>query len=477
MTLISRLFYYTTIPSSAYIMSIKSLLPFLLLVTKFAFAQTAVNKLRVAFDELSKEEAYKTAAISFTLIDIKTGKILLDKNKDTALASASILKTFTTASALHYLGKDFRFQTKINFKGNIKNHIGYGKLIIYGSGDPSLGSDHFEETRSDLVMKQIANALHKMGIDTLKGSIRIVSDLFVDEGINTGWLEEDIANYYGAGVYPLNWKENKFEISMVPSGNSFEVSSNNAGYENNNDFCVELVPKDGATTEEAFAFFEKEKTCRYVIRGFLSNKEKSQSMQLARLHPAIDFEKELSDYLQETLHFEKYDTLIATAEQPVMNIVSPPLSKLVYACNQKSLNLYAEAFCKTIAVKQFKNGAWPLGISAMLGFAKQQGLATKNISLKDASGLAPENRITTNLLANMLRGNTKETWYPVFYESLPVINDLHMKSGYIGGTRSYAGYLTLKGGRKTCFAFILHNYTCSPVEAKRKMFQLLDILK
>ena len=99
MTLISGLFYYTTIPSSAYIMSIKSLLPFLLLVTKIAFAQTAVNKLRVAFDELSQEEAYKTAAISFTLIDIKTGKILLDKNKDTALASASILKTFTTASA------------------------------------------------------------------------------------------------------------------------------------------------------------------------------------------------------------------------------------------------------------------------------------------------------------------------------------------------------------------------------------------
>jgi len=458
-------------------MSMKFFLPVLLLISQVSFAQTAVNKLRVALDDLSQEEAYKTAAISFTLIDIKTGKILLDKNKDTTLASASILKTFTTASALHYLGKDYRFQTKITFKGNIKNRIGYGKLIIYGSGDPSLGSDRFAETRSELVMKQIATALHTMGIDTLRGSIQIVSDLFVDEGINKGWLEEDIANYYGAGIYPLNWKENKFEISMMPSGNSFEVNSNNAGYENRKDFCVELMPKDGATTEEAFAFFEKEKTCRYVIRGGLSNKEKSQSMQLARLHPAIDFEKELSAYLQETLHFEKNDTLIAAAEKPVMTIVSPPLSKLVYACNQKSLNLYAEAFCKTIAVRQFKKGAWPLGISAMLGFAKQRGFSTKGISMKDASGLSPENRITTNFLAGMLRINTKETWYPVFYESLPLINDLHMKSGYIGGTRSYAGYITLKNGRKTCFAFILHNYTCSPGEAKRKMFQMLDLLK
>jgi D-alanyl-D-alanine carboxypeptidase/D-alanyl-D-alanine-endopeptidase (penicillin-binding protein 4) len=113
----------------------------------------------------------------------------------------------------------------------------------------------------------------------------------------------------------------------------------------------------------------------------------------------------------------------------------------------------------------------------MLQFAAARNIHTNGIALKDACGLAPENKITTLLLAQMLRHNVKETWYPVFYESLPVINDLHMKSGYIGGTRSYAGYIKLKDGRNACFAFILHNYTCSPGEAKRKMFQLLDLLK
>jgi D-alanyl-D-alanine carboxypeptidase len=52
-----------------------------------------------------------------------------------------------------------------------------------------------------------------------------------------------------------------------------------------------------------------------------------------------------------------------------------------------------------------------------------------------------------------------------------------MKSGYIGGTRSYAGYIKLKDGRNACFAFILHNYSCTPKEAKLKMFELLDLLK
>jgi D-alanyl-D-alanine carboxypeptidase/D-alanyl-D-alanine-endopeptidase (penicillin-binding protein 4) len=448
-----------------------SLLPFI------SNAQTPIDKLHTAFETLEKEASYQQAAISFTLIDTKTGKILFDKNKNLALASASILKTFTTASALHYLGDEFRYHTNITFKGRIHNHVGSGQLIIYGSGDPSLGSDRFEETQPELIKKQLVSALHNMGIDTLKGSIRIVSNLFTDEGINKAWLEEDVANYYGAGIYPLNWKENKFEISMTPSGNSFDISHNTAGYNNQTDFCVELIPKDGATTEDAFAFFEKNKSCRYAIRGVLSNKENIQRMQLARLDPAIDFTNELTSLLQDELHFQQNDSVYASPEKNVTTILSPPLSKLVYWCNQKSLNLYAEAFCKTIAAHRHKKGSWTTGIADMLQFATARNIHTNGIALKDACGLAPENKITTSLLAQMLRHNVKETWYPVFYESLPLINDLHMKSGYIGGTRSYAGYIKLKDGRNACFAFILHNYSCTPKEAKLKMFELLDLLK
>ena len=440
-------------------------------------AQTSFTRLQQRFDSLEQALPYREAGISFVLTDIKTGKILFKKNRDLLLPPASTLKTFTTASAFHYLGSDFRYRTRVVFKGSIKNNVAYGKLIIYGSGDPSLGSDRFDETKPELVKKQLLNALRKQGIQKFNGRIEIVSDIFTDPGINKSWLEEDIANYYGAGVYGFNWKENKFEISMVPTETSFDVRSNSAGYDNQKDFCLELIHKDGASTEEAFAFFENQRSCRYVLRGFLTNKEKVQSMQLARLHPDRDFKNELTDYLKKELKFEEKDTLLNTIEKTITTIVSPPLSKLVYWCNQKSLNLYADAFCKTIAVSLYKKGNWPSGISAMLKFARQRGIDTSGVSLLDACGLAPENKITTQILASMLRKNTIEKWYPAFYESLPLINELHMKSGYIGGTRSYAGYLTLKDGRKTCFAFILNNYRSTPKEAKLEMFRLLDLLK
>ncbi|MBP6625479.1 MAG: D-alanyl-D-alanine carboxypeptidase/D-alanyl-D-alanine-endopeptidase [Chitinophagaceae bacterium] len=448
-----------------------------LMFTSELQAQTPIQQVNMALETLHKDKNYTQANISFTLIDQQSGKILYDKNKDIPLAPASTLKTFTTATALLVLGENFCFQTKVTFKGLIQKHTAIGELIIYGSGDPSLGSDRFNDTKPELIKKQISDGLKKLGIQQFKGKIRIDNSLFTDEAINTGWLDEDIGNYYGAGIYPLNWKENKFDIELTPTKNSFEVKSNSAGYNNNTNFCIELTHKDSTTTEEAFAFVEKNKACQYVIRGHLTNKEKSQSMQLARLHPDLDFKTELETYLKKELAFIPLDTSIQTKEINVTVLRSPPLSKLVYWCNQKSLNLYAEALCKTLAVKQFKQGNWTMGIASMVRYAKSKGINTSLIKLKDGCGLAPENKITTGILAQLLQLYTTEKFFPTFYESLPSINGLNMKSGYIGGTRSYAGYITLKDGHKACFAFIVHGYTCPPREVKLAMFRILDLLK
>jgi len=457
----------------------KNLLSFLLLISINCLGQTATQQVLMALNKLKTESPYINADISFTLLDNETGQLLVEKNKDIPLAPASTLKTFTTATALKLLGSNFQYKTRIEFKGQIFQLHAKGVLMVYGSGDPSLGSDRFNETKPEVVKQQIRAGLQKAGIESFEGSVQIINSLFTDEGINTGWLDEDIGNYYGAGIYPFNWKENKFELNLVPTQTSFEVSSNSAAYDNHRDFCIELTQKDGASTEEAFAFVEKNKVCSYVIRGVLSAKEKVQNMQLARLHPDHDFQLELSKYLQQEFPFHKINSIGTgrDTQLTVTTLVSPPLSKLVYWCNQKSLNLYAEAFCKTLAVKQFHQGNWPMGIATLVRYAKALGINTSSIHLKDGCGLAPENRITTHILASLLRHYTKEQFFPTFLESLPSINGLIMKSGYIGGTRSYAGYITLRNGRKASFAFIVHNYTCSPKEVKIQMFRILDLLK
>ena len=100
-------------------------------------------------------------------------------------------------------------------------------------------------------------------------------------------------------------------------------------------------------------------------------------MQLASLQPDIDFKNELINYLKKEIHFESNDSVSKGNETLLTTIFSPPLSKLVYWCNQKSLNLYAESFCKTMGLKTFKKGSWPFGTASMLLFANQNKINVK----------------------------------------------------------------------------------------------------
>lgn len=453
------------------------------------------EKTQLAFENLTKDTAYQKAIISFALIENKKGKLIFEHQSQKLLAPASTLKTYTTASALHYLGEDFRYCTKITFQGKISNKSAEGVLKIYGSGDPSFGSERFNETKPEVVKKAIYDALRKAGIESFKGEIDIIENVFADTTSNTGWLAEDIGNYYGAGLYGLNWKENKFELNLAPTATGFEVTSTNAGFDVKKDFCLELIHKEGATTEEAFAFVELQNPCMYTIRGVLSKAIKAHNMQLARLNPAQDFKKELISYLQKEMNFtiRKVENRDAK-EIEILKFFSPPLKQLVFWCNQKSLNLYAESLCKTISVHHkikdkspflfprtiadtFIQGSWLAGIYLMKQYASELKLKSSTIALLDGSGLAPQNRISTFTLASLLQKFVHERFYATFYESLPSINGIRMKSGYIGGTRSYAGYIKLSDSSEASFAFIVNNYSCSPKRVKQQMFQVLDVLK
>ncbi len=197
-----------------------------ILITTQSRAQSVVQPLLHAFEQLDKDTCLKKADISFCLLDINTGKVIVEKNKDKLLAPASTLKTFTTATALYVLGENYQYQTRVTFKGKIQDKVGKGTLIIYGAGDPSLGSDRYDDTKPDKVFQQIVKALKSKGIEQLEGNIIVNKSIYTDENINKDWLDEDVGNYYGAGIYPLNWKENKFEINLIPTTNSFEVLNN-----------------------------------------------------------------------------------------------------------------------------------------------------------------------------------------------------------------------------------------------------------
>jgi D-alanyl-D-alanine carboxypeptidase/D-alanyl-D-alanine-endopeptidase (penicillin-binding protein 4) len=69
------------------------------------------------------------------------------------------------------------------------------------------------------------------------------------------------------------------------------------------------------------------------------------------------------------------------------------------------------------------------------------------------------------------------TWFSSFHNSLPEYNGLKMKSGTIGGAKSFTGYSTSKAGEEYTFAIIINNYNGSAGEIVKKMYRVLDVLK
>ena len=95
----------------------------------------------------------------------------------------------------------------------------------------------------------------------------------------------------------------------------------------------------------------------------------------------------------------------------------------------------------------------------------------------DGSGLSPSNRVTAAALVKVMEYARKRPWFGAFYESLPTFNGLKMKSGTIGGAKSFTGYVKSKSGKQYVFAIVVNNFSGSASEVVGKMYRILDLLK
>ncbi|MCU1413664.1 MAG: hypothetical protein JWN80_1004 [Microbacteriaceae bacterium] len=81
-------------------------------------------------------QATSTALGSFsgTVINTTTGEVLFDRNGSTGVATASVMKLLTSATALTDLGPDYTFKTTV-YAGTTP-----GSIVLVGGGDPTLSA-------------------------------------------------------------------------------------------------------------------------------------------------------------------------------------------------------------------------------------------------------------------------------------------------------------------------------------------------
>ena len=193
-----------------------------LLISQTYFSQSVSDNLDKSVKEMLSASSALSANLSFYVSD-ENGNLVYEYNGDKGLSTASTQKIFTSAAALETLGKNYQFKTTASYSGKISNGTLEGDFYITSTGDPTLGTWRWENYKPENFKQQLLEAIKKSGIKKISGNL-IVDDSYFDfQSTPGGWPWNDLGNYYGAGTFGVNWRENQFDINI--NGNQFKSFS------------------------------------------------------------------------------------------------------------------------------------------------------------------------------------------------------------------------------------------------------------
>jgi serine-type D-Ala-D-Ala carboxypeptidase/endopeptidase (penicillin-binding protein 4) len=457
-------------------------------------AQSVPQRIQLALNKLQTDSQFRHAITAITVADLQTGKIVFERNSQLALAPASTQKIITSIAAFEVLGAAFRYETIISYDGNIKDSVLAGNIYVLGSGDPTLGSNRWKYTNEREVMDKIVAAIKKTGIKKIIGEIICGNNSFSAQAIPGGWPWEDIGSYYGAGAYAVNWRENIYEVELSSGGEigkKVTVVGPGEGQFSRIHFTNELMTDKKGTGDNAYIYPSLDAMALPVLRGTIPVNEKSFMISGAYLNPPYIFKQYLTGWLTERgVEMSTPDSGLSSDRsgvdflnrevkkgKAITTLQSPPLDSLNYYFLRNSINLYGEAFVKTICLQKTGFAATDRGMEWIRDFWQQKGIEKTALTILDGSGLSPQNRVTTGALVKALQYAKKQPWFAAFLDGLPEYNGMKLKSGSIGGVRAYAGYHKTPGGKEYAVSIIVNGYNGSGSPVTKKLFMVLDALK
>lgn len=426
------------------------------------------------------DEQMRYGQAGLVVKELQTGKVLIDWNGFVGLAPASTQKIFTAAAALDQLGSGYQYQTKLLYDGRVQDGVLYGDLIIQGGGDPSFGSWRYVQTKAQQSLDAWADALKQAGIKEVRGQIRVDHNGFSQQPLPGGWIWDDMGNYYGAGTWGINWRENQFDLTMVPGdkvGDSLKAwrMEPMIPYVQFQNRITTGKPGSG---DNGYIYSPPYATHGFA-EGTIPAGVNSFTISGAMPNPFQVLQQSLERRLQASGIVIKNEVVALSnhPQQVLHSYASPTMDSLVYWFMQKSINLYGEALLKTLAQQKSGIGSTDAGVQWIRKYWQERGIDPNALRMVDGSGLSPLNRNTAFTQIGALEFASKQTWFPAYLQSFPINNQMQLKSGTIQGAKAYCGYYTNASGTTYLISFLVNNYNGSASAITRKMFTVLDVLK
>ncbi|MBB3050179.1 D-alanyl-D-alanine carboxypeptidase/D-alanyl-D-alanine-endopeptidase (penicillin-binding protein 4) [Prauserella isguenensis] len=281
--------------------------------------------------------------LSGTVVDAASGETLWAQGENKAVTPASATKILTAAAALLELGPDKRLSTEAYEVGPAGDSTA---VIVKAGGDVTLSSlPEGEESlyRGAAHLDELAQQIEK----ATDGGVRAIAldqSVFTPDKTGKGWASEDAPSTYAAPLAPV----------MLDGGRKDPLDD----------------------TSERFG----DPAHRMVE-------------QLAGEFAAAEVDPELVK-----------DSRVAGLDEaePIAEVKSAPMERLVQQMLQLSDNTLAEAIQHQVAISTGNEPSFEGGAKATLDVLREHGFDVSGVKLHDGSGLSVDNRITPKLLSEII---------------------------------------------------------------------------
>ncbi len=403
---------------------------------------------QAAVDAILDGPNYQGARWGALFVDAKSGEVVYARNPDRFCTPASVTKLFSGAAAYVTLGPDHVTKTPVYRRGEVRDGVLAGDLILVGQGDLTFGgrtdadgrtvfmdSDHVyaDGTSSDAKLtdtdplgglKALAKQIKAAGITRVKGGV------FVDDRLFVGTTGS------GSGpraVSPVMVNDNVIDVLVTPGDNPGDpavVTTRPATSYLRADIAVRT---GAAKSKIALTEPNREDAQNYVLRGTVPAGGKpvvtlvgiDRPAEFARTlfvealigaGVAVDAPKLMPNVTVGLPEFrDGYEDLPVVA-----TFTSPPFKDTLKVTLKVSHNLYASTFPMLLAAHAGKT-TLKGGMQSQRTALKKLGVDADAMSFGGGAGGSNADHVTPRATVALLQGLRKRGDWPGFKACLPVL--------------------------------------------------------